>query len=113
MDGSVFMNDAQAKTLSSLSALIDKIALELVFAESGSDGGLLPINSFINDMDEAAQAFPLPAAALDGIAKARALIEAVFAGPGLFTRDILDRFNAWVPWFQSVLAALLAGTPPP
>jgi two-component system chemotaxis sensor kinase CheA len=113
MDGSVFMNDAQAKALSSLSALIDKIALELVFAESGSDGGLLPINSFINDMDEAAQAFPLPAAALDGIAKVRALIDAVFAGSGLFTREILEQFNAWVPWFQSVLAALLAGKTPP
>ncbi|HUS36570.1 MAG TPA: chemotaxis protein CheA [Verrucomicrobiae bacterium] len=107
------MNDAQAKALSSLSALIDKIALELVFAESGSDGGLLPINSFINDMDEAAQAFPLPAAALDGIAKARALIDAVFAGPGQFTPEILHQFNGWVPWFQSVLAALLANKTPP
>lgn len=113
MDGFVFMNDAQAKALSSLSALIDKVALELVFAEPASDAGLLPINSFINDMDEVAQTVPLPAAALDGIAKARSLIDNIFAGPGQFTREILDQLNARAPWFQSVLAALLAGKTPP
>lgn len=113
MDGSVFMNDAQAKALSSLSALIDKIALELVFAEPASDAGLLPINSFINDMEEASQMVPLPAPALDGISRARGLVDAVFGGTGEFSRGVLDQFNAWVPWFQSVLAALLAGTTPP
>lgn len=113
MDGSGFMNDAQAKALSSLSALIDKIALELVFAEPDSDAGLLPINSFLNDMEEATQTVLLPAVALEAIAKGRALIDSVFATTGQFTRETLDQLSAWTPWFQSVLAALAAGKASP
>jgi two-component system, chemotaxis family, sensor kinase CheA len=113
MDGSGFMNDLQVKALSSLSALIDKIALELVFGEPGSDSGLLPINSFINDMEETTQTVPLPAAALDAIAKGRALIDGIFATTGQFTRENLTQLSAWVPWFQSVIAALTAGIAPP
>src|SRR5688572_9617100 len=113
MDGSRCMNDPQAKALSSLAALIDKIALELVFAEPASDGGLLPINSFINEMEETTHAVPLPAAALDGIARGRGLIDGVFASTGQFSRENLNQLSAWAPWFQSVIAALIAGNPPP
>jgi two-component system chemotaxis sensor kinase CheA len=107
--GRVYMNDAQATALAGLSALIDKIALELVFAQPASDNGLLPINSFITEMEELAQAQPLAQSAVQAIAKARELVDTIFLSTGQFSRESLDQLNAWVPWFQSVIAALASG----
>src|SRR5688572_27833905 len=105
------MKDAQAKAFESLSPLIEKIALELVFTQPGSDAGLLPINSFVSDMEEITQSHLLPAPILDAIAKARGLVDSTFT-TGHFTRQILDQLHAWVPWFKSVLAAVENGAEP-
>jgi two-component system chemotaxis sensor kinase CheA len=114
MDGFVvMMNDSQANILAGFSTLVDKLALELVFAQPASDAGLLPINSFIIEMEEASQANPLPQTIFAAISKAREVIDNTFATTGQFTSDALDLLNAWVPWFQSVLSALSAGKTPP
>jgi two-component system chemotaxis sensor kinase CheA len=107
------MNDSQAEACPSLSALADKIALELVFAQPASDAGLLPINSFITELEDAAQSGIIPDAACAAIGKARELIDNVFLATGQFTRETLDHLNAWVTWFQSVLSAITANKPSP
>jgi two-component system chemotaxis sensor kinase CheA len=107
------MNDPQAKAHVSLSALVDKLALELVFAQPASDAGLLPINSFVTDMEETAQTNPVAQPIANAIAKAREIIDNIFLTTGQFTRDALDQLNAWVPWFQSVIGALNHGKTPP
>jgi two-component system chemotaxis sensor kinase CheA len=107
------MNEPQAEALTSLSAFIDKIALELVFAQPDSDGGLLPINSFISDLEEAAQTRPFAEPIRAAIAKGRELIDTVFATAGQFTRETLDHLNAWVAWIQSVIVATKNGKPAP
>src|ERR1041385_6304672 len=76
--GRIIMNDAQAEALTSLSALIDKIALELVFAQPASDAGLLPINSFITELEESAQTNPPSEPIRNAIAKSRELVDNVF-----------------------------------
>jgi two-component system, chemotaxis family, sensor kinase CheA len=101
------MNDPKA--LARLSALVDKVALELVFAQPASDAGLLPINSFISEMEETAQATPLSEPVLHGITKAREVIDDVFLTTGLFTRNALDLLNGWTPWFQAVIGASING----
>ena len=105
------MNDPKA--LACLSAMVDKVALELVFAQPASDAGLLPINSFISEMEEAAQANPLPEPVVKAIAKGREVIDKIFVTTGLFTPETLDFLNAWVPWVQSVVTALIADKTPP
>src|SRR5438105_5785782 len=98
------MNDTQAEALTSLSALIDKIALELVFAQPDSDAGLLPINSFISELEETSQNNST-ASIRSAISKGRELIDNVFAATGQFTRELLDQLNAWVSWIQTVITA--------
>ena len=105
------MNDPKA--LACLSALVDKVALELVFAQPASDAGLLPINSFISEMEEVSQANPLPDPVARAIAKGREFIDNVFLTTGLFTDETLHLLNAWAPWFQSVISALIANQTPP
>jgi two-component system chemotaxis sensor kinase CheA len=108
MDG-LYMNDSQTRALSSVSALVDKVALELVFAQPASDAGLLPINSFISEIEQMLEGGFLPPEIVDAVSKAREAIDNVFLAGGLFSREALDHLNAWTTWCQSVIAALRAG----
>lgn len=104
------MNDPKA--LASLAALADKIALELVFAQPASDAGLLPINSFVLEMEELLQGTALSQPLIDGIAKARSIVDEVFAATAEFTRETLETLNAWVLWFQTAISAVTSGQQP-
>ncbi|MGZ5544196.1 MAG: chemotaxis protein CheA, partial [Limisphaerales bacterium] len=106
------MNEPQAKVLASLSALADKIALELVFTQPDSDGGLLPINSFITDLEDCGRESEISKAIQEAICKGREFIDQVFEA-GQFTRSSLEYLNAWVTWFQAVLMAVQAEKPAP
>ncbi len=103
------MDETQAKALGDLSELANKIALELVFAEPGTDSGLLPVNSFLCEMEELAGRFAVCSEAVDAIAKAREVIDDIFLSDALFTAKSLEALNAWAPWFQSAMKALVSG----
>ena len=45
--------------LAALTQLTEKVAVELVYASSGKDDGLLPINSLLAEMEEIAAQSPL------------------------------------------------------
>jgi two-component system, chemotaxis family, sensor kinase CheA len=102
------MSDLQA--MSCLSALADKLAMELVFAEAGSDNGLLPINSFLTEMEQTAG---LPAPITEAIARGRAIVDEVFLTTGQFTAASIKNLSAWIPWLQSVITATENNTPIP
>jgi two-component system, chemotaxis family, sensor kinase CheA len=104
------MSQSQATNLGALSALADKIALELVFAEAGSDNGLLPINSFIAEMEQTAD---VPGTITEAIAKGRGFVDDIFLSTGQFTRETIDRLSTWVPWVQAVISAVSQGRPLP
>jgi hypothetical protein len=69
--------------LTSLSALIEKIALELVFAEPGKDNGLLPINDLLGQMEALLVSTAGAEAIARATAAARQLLDGVFEGNGL------------------------------
>jgi two-component system, chemotaxis family, sensor kinase CheA len=92
--------------MASLSALADQLAMELVFAEAGSDNGLLPLNSFITQMEEIQN---LPPTLTESIARGRALIDEIFLSTGQFTADSIKNLNIWATDLQSAILAVKNG----
>lgn len=103
------MDEIQSKALEGLSDLANKIALELVFAEPGTDNGLLPVNSFICAMEETAERYALAQPVRDAVAIARTIIDGLFLTDALFTRKALDEIGAWTSWFPDAMAAIQQG----
>ena len=92
--------------------LVEKIALELVFAEAGKEGGLLPVNSLLSEMEEQSLAASLPAVVMTSLALARGAVEAALEA-GVFTPRSLEQLSAWTAWLPAALAECNRGQPPP
>ena len=101
-----------ARTLPSLGQLAEKIALELVFAEPGKDGGLLPVNSLLAEIEEQCAATPPPPGMQSAIALARKTVDAALDAGG-FTPAALEQLGAWTAWMQQALPAFQRSQPPP
>jgi two-component system chemotaxis sensor kinase CheA len=93
-----------AKPTPTLAQLAEKIALELVFAEPGKDGGLLPVNSLLGEFEEHSAASPPPAEVLAATALARKAVDTALETGG-FTPLILEQLVAWTGWIQPALSA--------
>lgn len=87
-----------------LAQLAEKISLELVFAEPGKDGGLLPVNSLLSEIEESVAATPPKAEVLAAIALARKAVDRALDAGG-FTPLTLEQLTAWTNWMQQALAA--------
>jgi len=99
-------------SLENVCALTDKIALELVFAEPGKDGGLLPINSLLGEIENIYAANPAPEAVQQAIAAARQWVDAAFEAGG-FAADMIKRLGVWACWMRQALTPCQAGQPLP
>ncbi|MFM1942396.1 MAG: hypothetical protein RI897_1378 [Verrucomicrobiota bacterium] len=102
------MADLRSPELANLSALVDKIALESVFAEPGKDNGLLPINSLLADMEAVVGGGGVPAGIIEGVSVARGVVDAVFE-VGTFQEGNLQILKQWSSWMGSALLAADAG----
>ncbi|MDB6129954.1 MAG: CheA signal transduction histidine kinase, partial [Verrucomicrobiales bacterium] len=85
----------------------EKLAMELVFAEVGSDNGLLPINSLLAELEDLVSAGPstLPAGFLAGLTSGRQLVDECLEA-GTFQPNSLAALRAWVQWLQSIHDAI-------
>lgn len=99
-----------AKPAPTLAQLAEKIALELVFAESGKDGGLLPANSLLGEMEEHSIGSPPPAEILNSLALARKAVDTALEAGG-FTPSTLEQLTAWAGWLPQALASVERGQP--
>ena len=89
-----------------------RLGEELAFVAPDQDTGLLPINGFVMDLEELAEAdVPLPLTA--GLQVARAWLDEALDGPGKFTGETIRNFNEWHAWMTSVLLAWQTGTAMP
>jgi two-component system chemotaxis sensor kinase CheA len=83
--------------------ILAQVGEELAFVESGKDTGLLPINSLVMDFEELPRdSAPVLAA---GLSAARALLDQILDGPGIFSAESIRFLNEWHAWMSSVLTA--------
>src|SRR5262249_27925950 len=87
-------------------------AMELAFAQPGSDAGLLPINSFLVEMEELSQSEALEQPLIDGIGIARGIVDEVFSGTANFSAEALAQLNTCVTWMQQAIVSLDLGETP-
>lgn len=94
----------------SLGRLADQIALELAFAEPGKDNGLLPINNFLGQLEDALAENPLDVVA-ESISFARECLDHTFIDSGFFTAEVLGQLQTWTQWVQGAVQAANLGQP--
>lgn len=92
--------------------LLGRLGLEIAFVEAGKDTGLLPINSFVMDLEELAQA-DAPPGVRSGLVTVRRWLDAILDGTGKFTAESILNLNAWHAWMQTALSAWERGADPP
>ena len=92
--------------------IIGQLGEELAFVAPDQDSGLLPINRFVMDLEELAEA-DVPPPLTAGLQVARAWLDHVLDGPGKFTKETIRNFNEWHAWMTSVLLSWQTGTAMP
>jgi two-component system, chemotaxis family, sensor kinase CheA len=102
-----------ASAFARLTELAEGITRELIFAEAGTDLGLLPINSLLGKIEELIVEVPAAAALADAVRPARDWVEAVLATTGNFSAADLQRLGEWVTWWQTIVGACEAHQPLP
>ena len=109
------MSNPAPSPLEALSALTEKLALELVFAAPGKDDGLLPSNSLVSDMQDlvSAPGGGVPTPLVDAVAALRSSVDRVFDAGGAFPAEELTRLRDWISWLQSAMGPAMRGTPLP
>ncbi len=95
-----------------ISELADKIALELVFAEAGKDAGLLPVNSLLSEIEEAADAGLAPERVREAVKLARQSVDAALEA-GALDAAAIKGLGAWCGWMRAALEADNQGQPMP
>jgi len=81
---------------------VRSLALELAFTEAGKDSGLLPINSFVQQLEESVlQEAPRPIAS--AIKQARAKVDRLFDTTAKFDAETIEWLGAWHGWISTAL----------
>ena len=91
--------------LALMAELTDKLAMELVYGETGTDIGLLPINYLLNQFEEICQKNPPPPAIQIVLGSFRQCIERIFETTGLFSADSLAMLGQATTWLTSAWEA--------
>ncbi len=93
--------------------LVEKISLELVFAQAGSDSGLLPANSILAQLEE----LPIAASGQQGIAEAvtlaRKWIDGALETTATFDAQTIKLLGEWCEWGQNAADAWIGDVPIP
>lgn len=105
--------DSGEKAEPRIAGLAQQIELELAFAEVGKDTGLLPINSFICEMEEAAKAPSLNSAIREAVGFGRRWMDRVFDTTAQFDQITLDRLGEWTSWMDAAVERVLSGNQTP
>ncbi|MEI2724729.1 MAG: Hpt domain-containing protein [Verrucomicrobiota bacterium] len=96
-----------------LAHLVSKLALELSFVEPGSDSGLLPINSFLLEIEERLQTTPMSPQVVQAVWQARQWLDHLFATTATFDPPTVAALAEWISWMTSALERKQNQLPPP
>jgi two-component system chemotaxis sensor kinase CheA len=92
--------------------ILAQLGEELAFVEAGKDTGLLPINSLLMDIEEIPRDGALENLET-GLTAARALLDQILDGQGIFSGESIRFLNEWHAWMSLVLSAWERGTAMP
>ena len=107
------MNSHFVKNIGQLKDLNNKLAMELVYAQVGSDNGLLPINYILSQLEEVCHAEP-PSPILQGALEyARKWINDIFDTTGLFNAEVIKQLSSWTEWWENACEAISNEQQPP
>ena len=98
--------------LEAVAEVLARLAEELAFAEPGSDNGLLPINALLMDLEQV-PVQSLPPSLVEGLRRARGLVDSVLDGLGKFDAATIRRLNDWHGWATDCLLNESSGMPAP
>lgn len=101
------------QSIEQLRSLSEKFATELVFAESGKDAGLLPVNCLLGQIEELLATSSAPAALVQAAQKARGCVDQIFESTGTFSALSLKSLGDWIAQWQTALQTLEQGVPLP
>ena len=86
-----------------LAASLAKLALELNFVEPGKDAGLLPINSFVSEIEGVLRGQAAPAEIAQAARHARQWIDKLFDTTAAFDAPTIARLGEWQAWMSSAV----------
>ncbi|MEY5027316.1 MAG: hypothetical protein RLZZ244_2844, partial [Verrucomicrobiota bacterium] len=94
----------QAFSVSSqVAALAQSVAREISTAEVGKDAGLLPVNSFLCEIEEVLSRADLPAVIEEAVRLAREWVDHILDTTAVFDAGTLALFSEWVVWIDAAL----------
>src|SRR5438552_3818027 len=102
------MPEPTSKPLAALAPLVEKVALELVYAAPGQDNGLLPVNALLTEMEAIAAASALPSPLEQAIRHARPWVDDALER-ACFEVVHLQLLHDWLEWMQVALPLAQAG----
>ncbi len=82
---------------------LTKLALELNFVEPGKDAGLLPINCFISEIEDALRGQPAPVELAQAVRQARQWLDKLFDTTVAFDASTIAQLGEWQPWMASAI----------
>lgn len=97
------MANIESSSLAAIAGVVNSISLELAFAEPGKDTGLLPVNSFLIQIEELAASAALPPELKEATRQARACVDQVFDTTAKFDAAAIGWLSKWCTWMNTAL----------
>ncbi|MEK7678444.1 MAG: chemotaxis protein CheA [Verrucomicrobiota bacterium] len=89
-----------------LKGIVQKLAVELAFAEPGKDNALLPVNCLLGQVEQMLAGSAAPGPLGRAVACARRWVDGVFETTGTFSVLVLRQLGDWTGWVQNAAQAL-------
>ena len=83
--------------------VLAKLALELNFVEAGKDAGLLPVNSFVGEMEDWVKGAGVPEELKRAVGVARKWIDRLFDTTACFDAATVTNLGEWQAWMMAAM----------
>jgi two-component system chemotaxis sensor kinase CheA len=97
------MPNQNPAAVGSLQEIVGQFSLELAFCQPGKDNGLLPLNNFLMQLEEAVQKLESPLELGRAVKLARQRIDQIFDATAAFAVVDIAWLGAWQTWMQQAL----------
>ena len=84
--------------------VLQKVGVEMAMIIEGEDTGLLPLNSYLMDLEDFFRS-DTPSEITSGLAQARGWMDLILDGTGKFTAQSIHQFHQWHPWLNAALSS--------